>query len=262
VTLLVAVLAQDGVVLGADSAATMGAMGHTTIRQLTAKVEVVEGKALMAVSGPIGLGQRLVGEFQSYLTSAKVPAAGPRVMDDLRRKFDPIVTGEWKAAQASAPVIGSGIAVLSVASHSIIAMGVAGRPSLFQFDQQGAPEEATVGLPFVCAGSGELIADPLMGFHRSVFWKDGQLPTMPQAVFAVVWTLKEAIELGPPGVSLPIHVYTLTKSSSGCVGRKLDDTDLQEHLQAVADAKIHFGEFRNLKPSTAPPMPPRASTGG
>jgi hypothetical protein len=255
VTLLVAVLADTGVVLGADSAATMGAMGNTTIRQLTAKVEIVQGKALMAVSGPVGLGQRLVGEFNAYLSSTRVPSTGSRAMHELRQKFDPVITGEWKAAQAAAPVIGHSVAAASAASHSLVAMCITGQPALFQFDQQGAPEEATVNLPFVCAGSGEPIADPLMGFHRSVFWTPGRLPSMAQAEFAVVWTLKESIDLGPPGVCLPIQIYTLTKSGNSCVAKKIDDLELQEHLQAVADARLHFAAFRDLTPSSEPPMP-------
>ena len=256
-TLLVAVLAADAVVVGADSAATMGALGTQTIRQMTSsKVEVVADRALMAVSGSVGLGQRLISELSTYLTGTKVPSSQPKAMDDLRKRFDPIISGEWKAASAAAPVIGGQTAATSALTHSIVAMCIGGQPALFQFDQQGAPEHATVNLPFVCAGSGMTIADPLMGFHRSTFWEEGVLPTLNQALFAVVWTLAESIALGPQGVSGPIHLYTLTKNGAACVAREVPAAELGEHQQAVQDAKEHFKAFRSLVAGgVIPPIP-------
>lgn len=235
----------------------MGALGTQTIRQMTSsKVEVVADRALMAVSGSVGLGQRLIGEFSTYLTGTRVPGSQSKAMDDLRRRFDPIISGEWKAASAAAPVIGGQTAATSALTHSIVAMCIGGQPALFQFDQQGAPEHATVNLPFVCAGSGMTIADPLMGFHRSTFWEAGVLPTLNQALFAVVWTLEESIALGPQGVGGPIHLYTLTKTGATCVAREVPPAELGEHQQAIQDAKEHFKAFRSLAAGVAiPPIP-------
>ena len=58
-TLLVAVQCADGIVLAADSAATLGALGQQTVRQATVKVDIVKNNTLIAVSGHVGLGQRI-----------------------------------------------------------------------------------------------------------------------------------------------------------------------------------------------------------
>jgi hypothetical protein len=255
-TLLVGVLAEGGVIIGADSAATMGAAGLQTIRQATAtKVEVVRGQALVAVSGPVGLGQRLTAAVEEYVRTVQRANDPPvRVMTELRQRFAPIINSEWEAAAQAQPVLGRGVVLPSVMSHSLVALCAAGVPTLIQFDQQGAPEHATSALPFVCAGSGMANADPLMGFFRDVFLPTGQLPTLADATFVAVWTLLEAIELAPAYVSGPIHFYVLEPGNGGCVARELAPEELEEHKQMCHDARDHLASFRT-QPVAAPPPP-------
>lgn len=252
-----AVMAQDGVVLGADSAATMGALGSETIRQQTGtKVEIVRGQALAAVSGPIGLGQRLIAEVEAYVRNQSNPADVPtKVMTDLRGKFAPHLAAEFEAAQRAVPVIGNQVAARSVLSHSVVAICAGGRPSLLQFDQQGAPEAATQDLPFVCAGSGLAIADPVMGLLRDIYLPKDALPTLADATFVTVWTLTESIRLAPGGLGGPIHLYTLTMDGRNASAREVPSDELAEHQQSCDEARKHMARFREPVETQPPPEP-------
>lgn len=259
-TLLVGVLCSDGVIIGADSAFTMGvtAQGLPTVRQSGLKIEVVLGRALIATSGPVGLGQRLAGEFEDVLRENRIPANSKshKVMGILRETFRGPIEGELKAAVVAQQVIGPQAAGSSALSATLLAMSVEGRPRLYQFDQQGAPEEATAKIPFICLGSGQIIADPFMAFLRGLFWEKGELPTISEGKFATVWTLNQAIELSPGGLAVPIRVFTLRQDGPRCEARQVDDAEVQENLQAVAEARDQLRQWRTVDRTV--PAPPEA----
>lgn len=254
-TLLVGVLCSEGVVIGADSAATMGSLGQMTVRQPTVKVEIVRGQALIATSGPVGLGQRLAGEFGDLLAQGKIPPKTKpyKAMTTLRQSFLTHIAVELEAAKVAIPVVGVQAAQASAISATLLAMSLDGRPRMFQFDHQGAPEEATDRLPWVCLGSGQMIADPFMAFLRGIFWEDGELPTIAEGTFAVVWTLEQAIDVSPAYLAPPIRVFTLTQEGQAVAAIQLDETELQEHKQAVATARQLLKDWRRVDREVEPP---------
>jgi hypothetical protein len=256
-TLIVGVRCGEGVVIGADSAATLGTLGQPTVRQPCDKVEVIEDRLLLAVSGPVGLAQRIAGEVGRAWATKTLRGESWEVMTLLRRAFLPHLEDEFKAAQVAQPVIGRA-ALEDALSHTLLAMPVKKEPCLFQFDAQGAPEEATENLPFVCIGSGRLLADPFMAFVAGLFWQKGKFPTLPNGVFATLWTIRQAIDLAPGGLADPIQIFTLAGDGSDWKARKLDDADLQEHFEAIEQAKAALQNFRKaLQPpyQEAPPPP-------
>ena len=247
-TLIIGVKCEDGVVMGADSAATLGALGTLTVSQQTdTKIHIVSGKALIGVSGPVGLGQRLTNEFDKAVKSnQRLKGSGPEVMHELRLAFEPILQVEFRAAQMSQPVVGPQVAASPALSSTLAAMVVKGKPTLFEFDQQGAPEEATAQIPFMTVGSGKALADPLMGFIRGIFWAHGDLPTVPQAEFAVLWSLIEAIRLSPGGISEPVFMYRIRGNGQKYVARELEPSELQEHRQMIESARGALRSFNDL----------------
>jgi hypothetical protein len=254
-TLLVGVLCSDGVVIGADSAFTMGVLGQQTVSQSAPKIEVVDGRALIATSGPVGLGQRLAGVFGDVLRENRIPTSlkSYKVMGVLRGAFWEPIENELKAAAVAQQVIGS-VAHTSALSWTLLAMSVGGRPTLYQFDQQGAPEEATDKIPFVCLGSGQMIADPFMAFLRGIFWQADTLPTINEGLFATVWTLAQAIDVSPGGLGRPIRVFTLCQDGAACAARQVDESELQELEQAVAGARDSLRRYRMVdRDVQAPP---------
>jgi len=257
-TLLVGVLCSEGVVIGADSAYTMAAtLGPQTVSQSAPKIEIVDGRALIATSGPVGLGQRLAGAFEDALRENTIPPAmkSHKVMGALRERFRQPIESELQAAAIAKQAFGNA-GLTSALSATLLAMSVDGGPRLFQFDQQGAPEEVTDKVPFVCLGSGQVIADPFMAFLRGIFWRDGTLPTLNEGEFAVLWTLTQAIAVSPGGLGLPIRVYTLCQNGARCEARQLDESELQELGQAVDAARDSLRQFR--APTRGVQAPPEA----
>ena len=57
-TLIVGILCGDGVVVGADRAATSAYQGRPVIEQPTRKISIIDDNIILATSGEVGLGQR------------------------------------------------------------------------------------------------------------------------------------------------------------------------------------------------------------
>jgi len=150
-------------------------------------------------------------------------------------------------AQAAAPLIGNQLALQSAISMAMVAMYVQGQPSLFHFNWQGSPEAASADLPFISVGSAQMTADPFLAFIRRLFWPT-TLPTVPEGVFAAVWTVRDAIHTSPGGVADPIQVIVLEHQAA----RELPTTELEETERAIASAERRCA---NVVPGAAQPAP-------
>src|SRR2546421_3146108 len=157
-TLIIGVKCKDGVVMGSDSAATFSAMGQNTIRQDTRKLDILGESVIVGISGYIGLGQRIRAQIQALWTDSnlKFEEKEPYEAMTIMRIaiWNNHIHPEVQAAQAMIPVIGQQLALQSALAQTVVCLPLSGGPCLFQFDQQGAPEEATETLPFVAIGSG------------------------------------------------------------------------------------------------------------
>lgn len=256
-TLIVGVRCSEGVVIGADSAATLGALGQQTVRQDCDKIEVVRDRVLVAVSGPLGLAQRFVGEVARRWAAQKLSGESWEVMGKLRSAFAPHIEEEMRAAQAALPVIGA-TALTSAVSQTLVALPLKRQAYLFQFDQQGAPEEATVQIPFVCIGSGQRLADPFMAFIRGILWEAGKYPSLADGIFAALWTIQQAIDVAPGGLGGPVHIFTLNPQGGDWRAREIPSDELQEHYQAIDQARAALRDFRKTlqAPAEDVPQPP------
>ncbi len=239
-TLIVGIKCSDGVVLGADGAATLGVMGQMTIRQQTArKLTILQDHVVVGVSGPVGLGQRFCHEIEALWTgnklSNKKPVESGVVIADALRKH---IMVEMNVAAAAQKAIGPAASNDAV-SGCLVALPCSKDPTLIQFDQQGAPEVATKDLPFVAIGSGELIADPFLALVRRLCWPD-RMPTLQEGVLAACWTLDHAIKTHPGGVAEPMQLVTLRADGKAA---ELADLDLAEHRQAIEGAEDALGDY-------------------
>ena len=244
-TLIIGFKCQDGIVLGADGAATLGVMGQTTVRQAAKKLSILHDSVALGVSGPVGLAQRICGEVGNLWESKSLSGKKPfEAMTIVREALWKHVEPELKAAQQAMNVIGPGAAAESALCATVIALPVSKIPCLFQFNQQCYPEEATDDLPFVAIGSGQKIADPFLAFLRRIFWRS-VLPTLGEGTFAVLWTLKHAIQTTPGGISDPTQVIVLRKTSDKWQARELLELEKQEHEQAITEAERSLVQFRD-----------------
>ncbi len=265
-TLIIGILCSDGVVIGSDGAATYGNLGTKTIVQPTGKISIKNGLMIMGVSGPVGLGQCIVAEISNLWTGQKFKdKQDHEVMRIVRQTlWSECIEAEYKVAKETQHVLGVNLASQSAISHTVLAMPVRDAHVLYTFNEQAAPEQATPELPFISCGSGQGIADPFLAFIRRIFWPEDQ-PNVPEGIFAALWTLEHAIKVHPGGVSEPIQIAVLQKDGKHWVAQLLDEDDLAEHRQFIAQVEIHLSNFREPPEEVGeegeggPPEPPEAA---
>jgi hypothetical protein len=205
------------------------------------------------------MGQIFVGTIDQLWSKSAFSNKQPHeAMTIIRENLWPHVEKHFKAAQVAAPVIGPAVAAQNTISHSVVAIPIAKRACLFQFDQQCGPEQATVDLPFVAVGSGQPLADPFLAFLRRIFWP-GRLPTLAEGIFSTYWTLDQAIKINPGGVAHPIQIMTLTPSKDRWRVTELTEDDFQEHIEAIQTVEDRIRTFREAmaepKGADVPPAP-------
>jgi len=256
-TLIIGVKCSDGLVVGADSGATMGdyVSGLRTVMQPMTKLDVVGGRAIVGVSGPVGLGQLHVDSVSRIHNDFRNLGA-PEVCRRLRDEFRKDAEIALHMAAMATKVLGAQARIGAVTT-TLVALATKSGLHLIQFDCECCPEMATNDLPFVSIGSGQLIADPFLAFLRRIFWKD-RLPSVSDGIFAVVWTLEHAIATAPAGIAGPITLGVLTLEGTQSRARLLTDDELREHHQHIGQAENHVREFKQeQRPRATEPEPPQ-----
>jgi len=256
-TLIIGFKCSDGLVVGADSGATMGnyVSGLRTVMQPMTKLGVVGGKAIVGVSGPVGLGQLYVDCVDRIHNDFRNLDA-PAVCRMLREEFRKDAEIALHMAAMATRVLGSQAQVGAVTTI-LVALTAKNEPHLIQFDCECCPEMATNDLPFVSIGSGQIIADPFLAFLRRIFWKE-RLPSVSEGTFAIVWTLEHAIATAPGGIAPPITLGVLTMEGTQPKARLLSKDELLEHRQVIGQAEDHVREFKQeQRPRATEPEPPQ-----
>lgn len=241
-TLIIGIKCSNGIVLGADSAATLGnTAGVRTVVLPVAKLTLVPDRAIIGVSGPVGISQFYADRITQERNSLR-DLRDQEVASRLRLAFLKDAELTLKVAALARDVVGSaaqsGImceTLVAVASNSL---------SLIRFDYQCLPEIATDDLPFVAIGSGQTIADPFLAFLKRVFWQDS-LPTLNEGNFAAVWALQQAIQTTPGGVGKPIRIANLQMKGRQSTVRELSSAELKEHFEAIDSAEERLRSFRS-----------------
>lgn len=254
-TLIVGVICRDGVVIGSDGAATFGYMGKPTIRQKHKKLKIIRGNAILGVSGPVGLGQRFhfsIDKEWGSISSKKPEEAMVAIREILWRDIDI----ETQIAMIMSQRLQQGAPLSSAISGSILGCSLAGKPYIFSFDQQGAPEILPEDLMFVSIGSGQDIADTFLAFLKGLFWEKST-PNLSEGIFTVLWTLQHAIATNPGGVDYPIQIITVSKRGAW-VAHELEEEEYLEQKQQIDDMKEKMREYKGnfsvpLDKSKAPP---------
>ncbi len=251
-TVIIGLKCSEGIVLGADGAATLGTMGLHTIVQPTAKLSLIETKAIFGFSGQVGLSQLFYD--RACATCAAIQNIGlPEVCRRLRDSFLKDASISFQVAALARNVVGV-VAAENVASQTLVALSVQGQPELIQFDYQCHPEWTTAELPFVSIGSGEAIADPFLAWIRFVFWRR-RLPTLAEGRFAVYWTLTHAIRTAPGGIGPPIQMATLERTQDSLTARELSEAELKEHGEAISEYEDAIKELFGQQGEKVQPPP-------
>jgi hypothetical protein len=260
-TLIVGIKCEDGIVLGADGAAT------GIVRQaVKKKLRIVDGQVVFGFSGAAGLGQRLGGELEKAWKEKKFSIKGQgqllphQVMQVLREGFWQFINYEIDVARACMHTMGPA-GIQRSQSSTVVAMPISHELCLFQFDEQASPEQATDDLPFLSIGGGSPIADPFLAFLRRVLWNDG-IPTLSVGILSAVWTLRHAIQTCPGGVSDPMQIVTITKRGTSASAVELTPEQITgENIELIEKAEKAIGAMFEMSDGGAGATPPTQDEG-
>lgn len=103
-TLLIGIKCTDGVVIAADGATTFGSLGSRTIRQPSRKLTIINQRMVVAVTGPVGLQQRFVGELEALQLNPQ--SKRHQVMEILAGVIRRPLKDEYLAAEAFKGALG------------------------------------------------------------------------------------------------------------------------------------------------------------
>lgn len=242
-TLIIGVKCSNGLVFGADGAATyVTSISQQTIRQPVKKLSIIDQKIIIGGSGPIGISEQFKGVIEKLwadktLSNKRIHEVMKILKDSFYKQLEP----EIKSAKDFKDLIGSA-AFQNVMANTLLGIPVSKSHRLFLFDHQCSPEEAAGGIFFYSIGSGQAIADPFLAFLRRIFWPDN-LPSLSDGIFAVLWTLKHAIETIPGNVADPKQIVVL-ENPTDWKARELTKEELYEHYQAINDAEKNLRDFK------------------
>lgn len=236
-TAVVGLWCRDGVVIGTDSAATLGTASFRTVEQPIEKLEVVENRVVIAGVGSVGHGQR----FRVVVEERW--AEGPPVSEvGFARDLSAGAVRDFQTTKTPRGAYGA-----------LVAFPCAERAVLCRFDSKDfQPELVTSRLWYCSMGSAQAITDPFLALMREVFWREGP-PTVHQGAFVVTWALDHAIAVNPGGVNGPVRLAVLRNDSSGPVATLLDSDALDSHRALIEDLK---GALRSV------PLEPRVDGAG
>ena len=248
-TAIVGIRCKDGVVIGADSSATFGdGGGRNTIEQSTRKkIEIIGDSIIIAGTGAVGHMQRFSAVIQQCwdqkaLMGKSEIEIGKMLSSAGIRDFDQTHT------------------MNRLIFSAMVAYPANDQPSLCEFPgMQGMfqPEIKKVDdLWFSSAGSGQSITDPFLALLRKVYWRD-EAPALQGGIFTALWALQHACEVNPGGINEPVTIAVLAREKGKLRARMLDDAELAEHRNMVAEATMHMATFRDIlegkgKPSDVP----------
>jgi hypothetical protein len=253
VTIIVGVKCTDGVVIGADSAATSSHGPNRLIQILSDdKINIVGGKVIIACTGSVGLSQR----FHNIVNGQWNQKAFQKPIDESLRLITSATIADFR--QTGVPQHPQ----FGLQFGSLMAAPIAGKAELIEFGTMDfQPEIKREKLHFVAMGSGQVLADPFLAFVSRVLWS-GKSPDVQMGAFGLYWVLSHTIQYAPGGVGHPIKIAVLKKLKGEWIAQSVEGDELQEPEQHVVEIEKLIAAYpKNVveaAPETTPPPVPSA----
>ena len=244
-TLIIGAKCENGIVLGADGAATSCAPGGERVaEQPTVKLEVMAASLVMGYSGYAGVGQALKALAETtWKTCKKDSALG--VSRAFSKTFhDQFFKEELERARAWANSTNDRRRLSHLDGEMLVATSPIGEePRLFCFTNGMPPEEIRPANPFCAIGSGQNIATPFLTFLRRLFWPDGGTPNIAEGKMVVLWTLRHVVKTAPGGVRDPYQmVVMLPKTDRVYEAHELSEDEIKEARDYIRSAESNIAE--------------------
>ena len=232
-TVLVGVRCKDGVAIGADSAATSGIGNFQLMKLASDKVSIIGDRTIVAGTGSVGLSQR----FNGVVKAAWDNKAFQKSRQICLNEITALALKDFASTNVQIhPQNGIGFG-------SLMACVLDGEAQLVEFataDLQ--PEVKTSQLNFVAMGSGQMLAEPFMGFVSRVLWGDRQ-PDVKTATFGVFWALSHTLTIAPGGVGPPIKLAVLSRDKGTWSAKVLEHGELDEAGQHIKAIEERIGRY-------------------
>lgn len=234
-TALVGIFCSDGVVIGADSAATSAlSNGMRTVEQPVMKIDIIDGKIIIAGTGQVGMGQRFSALTHGLWANRKLMGKDEfGFAKELARS----AIADFAETNAKTGQYGALVAFpcksRSPNGHHLVEFAVTD----FQ------PEFKNSNLWYVSMGGGQMVVDPFLCFIRDIFWQSGP-PTLQDGIFAATWLLDYAVAVNSGGVNAPVRIAVLEKTAGDWRARLVSDEELLEHRDSQSAAKDALRNFK------------------
>jgi hypothetical protein len=255
-TLIVGIRCRDGVVIAADSAATLGSAGVMTISQPTQKLNIIDDRIIVACAGSVGMAQRLVQEIDRLWRANSF--SGTKCSTDVDAGL--LISQSMRPHLIAEATVAQQLRIAPPAVTAVVSMAVAKKLTLIELADNGAPEIIPTTVPFVSIGSGKPLADPFLGFLRRIFWPHTE-PTLSEGTLAAVWTLDQCIRTSYAFLAQPVHIAEIHGDGGSFKARILSQEELEEPREFIRVAEDRLAKFREaLSSSTDSGIPTPSSS--
>lgn len=228
-TIIVGILCDGGVVIGADSSATFSdGARQRTVEQRTDKITIIDNRVIVACTGEVGLAQR----FGNVVEQLWHQQNSEKDHHTFAAQVTKAASENFRFTNAS-PNIGA-----------LVAFPLSGRPYLCEFAYNTLQPEFKEpnAVWYVSLGSGQPIVDPFLGFIREVFWHE-TMPNLQLGTFSAIWALDHAVKLNPGGINGPLKVTLLQKDATGALAvitlTEEDMGEYQLHIEGIKEEMRH-----------------------
>jgi hypothetical protein len=225
--------------------------GLPSARQWSKKLQVVSGQAVLGVSGHDGLAQEMALALERSLSEPeKRDISEGMLREKLREALAAPIQRTVAIHRTLQGLPGFGITSNEfVVSQSLLGIPFHNVLRLFKLDPECSLTEITPDLAWSVIGSARSTAEPFMSFLSKVLWESGR-PNVAQAELAAFWTLKQAIEYNPGGLSYPIQLTVMIRSEGGSIDIiERGDREMDVMRQVVDEGETAFRRNFHVLPS-------------
>jgi len=228
---LVGVLCEDGVVLGsADCGPAAG--GCDSSEGARANTFVVAGDAILAGTGPIGLGQRFAEVLAAIRSDSRFQDwTGLRIAKTISVE----VADDFASTHCDKGQFGALVAFTASDGFQLCEFAAS--------DLQ--PELKTPARWFASMGRGRHVADSFLEFLERVFFAASP-PRLNEGVFAATWAMDHAVGFGSGLVPGCPQIAVLTQDAPDVPlrARLLCSVELADQIADVRAAEKHLAAYR------------------
>ncbi len=260
-TLIVGIKCSDGVVLGADSAQTTAGW----LQQSAKKLEIIDGRLIIGSAGHTTVAHQFRWAIENAITSGSLLTTSlMEATNSLADAMRPVIQRNWADWAFLRQHSGQAGTMPDPFTDSLVTLPVGNEAKLLVFDAAPSAFEITHDMTFGSLGSGNIAANPFLGFLRRIWWANRR-PDVAEGVLATVWALSHSIEVCAGGVADPKQVITLTRTDETWLARECAQSELDEHHQVIQELEhklakeLHDYFTEQAKPSPEP-EPPQSCT--